>query len=62
LGWSQGNIGVALSVGNIASLLGQIPAGALADGVTWKRGLAAAGIVVTAVAALVLAFAPSLVF
>jgi MFS family permease len=61
LGWSQGNIGVALSVGNIAGLLSQIPAGALADGVTWKRGLAAAGIAMTAVAALVLAFAPSFI-
>jgi len=59
LGWSQGNIGVALSVGNIAGLLSQIPAGALADGVRWKRGLAAGGIVMTAVAALILGFAPS---
>jgi MFS family permease len=61
LGWSQGNIGVALSVGNIAGMLSQIPGGALADGVRWKRGLAAAGIAMTAVAALILAFAPSFI-
>jgi MFS family permease len=59
LGWSQGNIGMALSVGNIAGVLSQIPGGALADWVSWKRGLAAAGILMTALAALILAFAPS---
>ena len=42
-------------------MLSQIPGGALADAVTWKRGLAAAGIVMTAVAALILALAPKIV-
>jgi len=59
LGWSQGNIGVALSVGNMAGVLSQIPGGALADWVRWKRGLAAGGILMTALAALILALAPS---
>ena len=61
LGWSQGNIGVALSVGNMAGVLSQIPGGALADWVRWKRGLAAAGILMTALAALILALAPSFI-
>jgi MFS family permease len=61
LGWSPARIGIALSVGGIAAMISQIPGGALADEVTWKRGLAAAGIVLTAVAALILALAPGIV-
>src|SRR5579872_4078648 len=59
LGWSPGNIGIALAVGGLAGVLSQIPGGALADAVTWKRGLAAIGIVMTAVAALLLALWPN---
>jgi len=55
VGWSPTHIGFALSVGGIAGMLSQIPGGALADAVTWKRGLAAVGIVGTAAAALLLA-------
>jgi MFS family permease len=62
LGWSPGRIGIALSVGAVAGLLSQVPGGALADAVTWKRGLAAAGIIMTALAALMLAFAPGIIF
>ena len=58
LGWSPAHIGLALSVGGVAGMLSQIPGGALADAVTWKRGLAAAGIIMTGAAALILAFAP----
>ena len=61
LGWSQGSIGVALAAGGIAGMLSQIPGGALADAVTWKRGLAALGIVMTGAAALILAVAPNFV-
>jgi MFS family permease len=61
LDWSPGRIGIALSVGGVAAMVSQIPGGALADEVTWKRGLAAAGIVMTAVAALILALAPGTV-
>ena len=57
LGWSPAHIGLALSVGGVAGMLSQVPGGALADAVTWKRGLAAAGIVMTGAAALILAFA-----
>jgi MFS family permease len=61
LGWSPAHIGIALSVGGIAAMLSLIPGGALADAVTWKRGLAAAGIIITAVAALILALVPDAV-
>ena len=59
LGWSQGAIGLALTVDNLLAVLGQIPGGAIADGTTRKRGLAALAIIAIAVASLVLAFAPS---
>jgi len=55
LGWSQGNVGLALAVGTIAGVVNQIPDGALADAVTWKRGLAAIGIGMVGTAALILA-------
>jgi MFS family permease len=60
-GWSQGSVGVALTVGGLAGVLGQIPGGALADAVTWKRGLVGLGIVMIGAAALVLALAPSFI-
>ncbi|MGD9925407.1 MAG: MFS transporter [Pseudorhodoplanes sp.] len=61
LGWSNANIGLALGVGGLAGMLAQIPGGALADAVAWKRGLAALGIVMLAGAALILALRPSFV-
>jgi MFS family permease len=59
MGWAPTHIGIALSVGAVAGMLSQIPGGALADAVTWKRGLAAVGIVGTAAAALLLAISTS---
>jgi MFS family permease len=59
LGWTQGSVGVVLTVGGLAAVLSQIPGGALADAVTWKRGLVALGIVMIGAAALILALAPS---
>jgi len=59
LGWTQGSVGVVLTVGGLAAVLSQIPGGALADAVTWKRGLIALGIVMIGAAALILALAPS---
>jgi MFS family permease len=58
LGWSQGNVGLALAVGTIAGVVSQIPGGALADAVTWKRGLVAIGIGMVGTAALILALKP----
>ena len=39
LGWSQSSVGLALSAGGLAGVLGQIPGGALADAVRFKRAL-----------------------
>jgi MFS family permease len=61
LGWSEAWVGLALSAGGLAALLSQIPGGALADAVTWKRGLAALGIVMIGAAALILAFASGVI-
>jgi MFS family permease len=55
-GWSEGHVGLALAAGTIAGVLSQLPGGALADVVRWKRGLAALGILMVASAALILAF------
>src|SRR5262245_42433668 len=64
LGWSKQNVGLALTVDELAAVAAQIPGGALADAVRWKRGLAACGFVLIAAAALILALQPgfSLVF
>ncbi len=59
LGWSQGDVGIALTVGGLAGVVAQVPGGALADAVVWKRGLAASGIVMIGAAALIIAFVPS---
>ena len=59
LGWSQASVGLALGAGSLAGVLGQLPGGALADAVRWKRGLVAAGIVMICTAALILALIPT---
>jgi len=59
LGWSKGDVGIALTTGTLASVIILLPGGALADAVTWKRALVAAGIVAIGIAALILALAPS---
>jgi hypothetical protein len=59
LGWSQSSVGLALSTGGLAGVLGQIPGGALADAVRWKRALVAAGILTICGAALILALIPT---
>ena len=46
--WDPASIGIVMSIGGIAGILAQTPAGALVDGTTAKRGiLVAAAIVVT---------------
>jgi MFS family permease len=59
IGWSKQDVGLALTVGGLSGLLTQIPGGALADAVPWKRGWAAVGIVAIAASALILALQPS---
>jgi MFS family permease len=58
-GWTQGAIGAALSAGTIASMVSQIPAGALVDGMRSKRTAAGAAITAIAVSALAIAFWPN---
>jgi MFS family permease len=59
LGWSEQSVGLALGVEGIAGVLALVPGGAFADAVTWKRGLAALGVLMICGAALILAFAPT---
>src|SRR5215475_4626052 len=59
LGWSKDHVGLALTVGTLAGVISQIPGGALADAVRWKRGLAAMGIAMICGSALLLALMPS---
>ena len=60
-GWSQSDVGWALTIGGLAGVLSQIPGGALADATTWKRGLITVGIVTIGAAALILAFSSSFI-
>jgi MFS family permease len=62
LGWSKQNVGLALTIGGLAAVAAQIPGGALADAVRWKRGLAACGFGLIAASALILALWPSFPF
>ena len=57
-GWSQTDVGVALSVGSGVALLGQLPGGWLVDAVHLKRYVMTAALAATAAAALLLAFLP----
>jgi MFS family permease len=61
LGWSKQDVGLALTVGGAAGAIALIPGGALADALRWKRALVAAGIVMVAVSAVILALWPSFV-
>jgi len=59
LGWSKGQVGLALAVGTLSGVASQIPGGALIDALPWKRALAAAGIAMICASALILALIPS---
>ncbi|GEM_PF-4986985 len=58
-GWDQAHLGVTLSVGTAASVVFQIPTGALVDALPTKREIAALGILGTGASALLLAGWPS---
>src|SRR5882672_2171554 len=58
-GWNEQRVGIALTVGGIAGILSQTPAGALVDRVRAKRALIAAGLIALAVGALLMAFEPT---
>jgi MFS family permease len=59
LGWTKGQVGLALTAGTLAAVLSQIPGGALVDALRWKRALAASGIGMICLSALILALMPS---
>jgi predicted MFS family arabinose efflux permease len=58
-GWNEQLVGVALSVGGIAGIAAQTPAGALVDRVRSKRTLIAAGVIALAIGALLIATVPT---
>lgn len=57
--WTQGEIGIALSVGTITAMVSQVPAGALIDAMRNKRMAAVAAIIAIAACALLLAGSPT---
>ena len=57
--WNEERVGLALTVGGIAGILTQTPAGALVDHLRSKRALIAAGIVALAAGALLIALVPT---
>ena len=59
-GWNEQLVGTALSVGGIAGIAAQTPAGALVDRIHSKRALIAAGVLALAAGALVMAILPTL--
>jgi MFS family permease len=58
-GWNEQTIGLVLTGGGIAGIVAQTPAGAVADRVRSKRALIAAGVVLLALGALIIAAFPS---
>lgn len=58
--WTQGEIGIALSVGTATAMLSQVPAGALIDALRNKKAAGAAAILAIAACALLLAASPTL--
>ena len=57
--WNEESVGLALTVGGIAGILMQTPAGALVDRLRSKRALIAVGIVALMAGALLIAFLPT---
>ncbi len=56
--WTEGEIGIALSIGTAAAMVSQVPAGALVDGLRNKRLAAAAAIIAIIASCLLLAVLP----
>src|SRR6202167_5322188 len=57
--WDEERVGPALTVGGIAGIVMQTPAGALVDRLRSKRALIASAVVALAVGALLIAFLPT---
>jgi MFS family permease len=58
-GWNEQRVGVALTIGGIAGIAAQTPAGALVDRLKSKRALIAAGVIALAIGALLIGLFPS---
>ena len=58
-GWNEQRVGLALTVGGIAGIASQTPAGGLVDRLRSKRALIAAAVLSLAIGALLIAFFPS---
>jgi MFS family permease len=56
--WNEQRVGLALTIGGIAGIASQTPAGALVDRLKSKRALIAAGVFALAIGALLIAFWP----
>jgi MFS family permease len=57
-GWTQTQIGIALSIGTVTAMASQVPGGALVDAVTRKSRIAAFSILVFTASAILLAVRP----
>jgi predicted MFS family arabinose efflux permease len=57
--WNEERVGLALTIGGIAGILTQTPAGALVDSLRSKRALVGAAVVALAAGALLIALLPS---
>ncbi|SDV47788.1 MFS transporter [Chitinasiproducens palmae] len=58
--WTQGEIGLALSVGTITAMVSQLPGGAVVDAIRSKHLAAVAALVAITISALMLAASPTL--
>jgi predicted MFS family arabinose efflux permease len=57
--WNEQRVGIALTIGGIAGIVSQTPAGGLVDRLRPKRSLIAAGVIALAIGSLLIAFFPS---
>jgi predicted MFS family arabinose efflux permease len=57
--WNPQSVGIAMTVGSMAGIVSQAPAGGLVDRLRCKRTLIAGGVVALAIGAAILAFFPS---
>jgi len=57
--WTQGEIGMALSVGTVSAMVSQVPAGAAVDAMRNKKGAAAWAIIAIILSAVLLASSPT---
>src|SRR5207253_10818984 len=59
--WTQGEIGMVLSIGTISAMVSQVPGGAAVDALKNKKGAAAWAIVAIILSAVLLASSPTIV-